>query len=347
MKRLFYILVCMLLCGCMDYGPLSEEEFSGAGRGVFIVCEGNFTYGNASLSYYDVQSRQVAGEVFARANAVSLGDVAQSMTILGQDGYIAVNNSGAVLAMDINTFRIKGIIKGLTSPRYIHFVSPQKAYITDLYAPQITVFDPRTLQITGRISTGRHNSTERMVQWGPWVMAACWSYDNKILVIDSRTDTVVDSITVGIQPRALEIDRYGKLWCLTDGGYEGSPAGHEAPTLSRIDADSRTVEQTFTFRKGDTPTQMAMNAARDTLYYINGGLWCMDVSQQRLPLRPVAESDGTIFYSLGVDPQSSEVYLGDAIDYTQPGVVYRFTPRGECIDTFRVGIIPASFCFKP
>ena len=44
---------------------------------------------------------------------------------------------------------------------------------------------------------------------------------------------------------------------------------------------------------------------------------------------------------------TSEVYVADAIDYVQHGVVYRFTPQGRALDTLRVGIVPGSFCFKP
>ena len=36
-----------------------------------------FQYGNATLSYYDPETRTVENEVFHRANAFKLGDVAQ------------------------------------------------------------------------------------------------------------------------------------------------------------------------------------------------------------------------------------------------------------------------------
>ena len=38
-------------------------------------------------------------------------------------------------------------------------------------------------------------------------------------------------------------------------------------------------------------------------------------------------------------------YVADAIDYQQKGIVYRYSPEGELLDEFRVGIIPGAFCW--
>lgn len=346
-----YLCLCVLLaaalCSCMEYGPRGREEFEPvAGRGLFIVSEGNFTYGNASLSFYDTASESVENDVFGRANGIKLGDVAQSMTVRDGRGYIVVNNSGVIFVIDADTYKVTGTITGLTSPRHIHFVSDAKAYVTDLYAPRIAIVDPHACKITGYIDTGGHKSTEQMVQYGRYVFTNCWSYDNTILVIDSETDEVVHEIAVGIQPTSLALDRNGKLWAITDGGYEGSPYGYEAPSLCRIDAATLAVEQEFGFARGEHPRSLCIDGEGAVLYFINRSVWRMGVDDRRLPIRPFIESRGTIYYALAVDPLTSEVYLADAIDYRQPGIVYRYSPDGRPAGSFRAGITPGAFCFK-
>ena len=55
---------------------------------------------------------------------------------------------------------------------------------------------------------------------------------------------------------------------------------------------------------------------------------------------------GTIYYGLTVNPANGEVYIADAIDYQQQGMIYRYSLDGELIDEFYVGIIPGAFCWK-
>ena len=183
-----------------DYGEM--EDFSVSASGLFTTNEGNFQYSNATLSYYDPATCEVENEVFYRANGFKLGDVAQSMVIRDGIGWIVVNNSHVIFAIDINTFKEVGRITGFTSPRYIHFLSDEKAYVTQIWDYRIFIINPKTYEITGYIECPdmdmESGSTEQMVQYGKYVYVNCWSYQNRILKIDTETDKVVDELTIGI-----------------------------------------------------------------------------------------------------------------------------------------------------
>lgn len=328
-----------------------------SGQGIFIVNEGNFMYGNASLSYYDPESEEVLNEVFFQSNALPLGDVAHSMSIHDSLGYVVVNNSGRIYVLDVSSFSYVGKITGFSSPRYIHFLNSEKAYVSDLYARAISIVDPASLEIKGTIDVSNPGSeyyqhtTEQMVQLGKYVYVNCWSFDRQILVIDSEKDQVVDSIEVLKQPNSMVLDRHDNLWVLCDGGFEGSPYGYEEPGLVRISAGSDSALVVERFPSGERARDLCMNGSRDTLFYIKQHVYRRAISSkgesEKFIDSPYDASFPGGFYALSVDQDNSEIYVSDAIDHVQRGWVYRLSSGGIPLDTFQVGISPGAFCFKP
>lgn len=353
MKSNFAVIlfILLLLTGCMRWDYNDElTDFNIPSNGLFIVCEGNFQYGNSTLSFYNPSDNEVQNEIFYRANGMKLGDVAQSMTIFDNKGWIVVNNSHVIFAIDTETFVETGRIENLTSPRYIHFLSDEKAYVSQIWDNRIYIVNPKTYSITGyitvpgmQLSTG---STEQMAQYGKYVFCNCWSYQNKILKIDSDTDEVVDILEVGLQPNSLTIDSEHRLWTITDGGYEDSPYGYEIPALYCIDAESFEIIKSFQFSLGDTPSELQVNSDGSRLYWINNDIWEMDIQDEMLPGSPLIPYNGTKYYGLTINPENNEVYVADAIDYSQQGMIYRFSPSGDLIDEFYVGVTPGAFCWK-
>ena len=185
--QLLMLTAMLAFAGCMKWEYGLEENFSAEGKGLFVINEGNFNYGNATLSYYNPTTKSVENEIFYRANAMKLGDVAQSMTIHDGKGWVVVNNSHVVFAIDLTTFREVGRITNLTSPRYIHFVSDNKAYVTQLWDNRIFIVNPKSYSVIGHIAcpnmTMETGSTEQMVQYGDYLFVNCWSYQNRILKI--------------------------------------------------------------------------------------------------------------------------------------------------------------------
>ncbi len=339
--------------GCSKNDDIKPElpggfNFTDKGDGtLFVLNEGQFQFGNATLSAYNTQNDETINEAFFKANEMKLGDGAQSMTIADSKGWIVVNNSNVVFAVDPITLKEKGRITGLTSPRNFHQVNSKKAYITQMYDNRIAIADPSTYSITGYIEVPDMElaSTEQMVAYGDYVYCNCWSYQKSIIKIDTRTDKVVATLEVGIQPRAIALDCNGKLWVLTDGGgWEENPIGYEAPTLVKIDAETFTIEGKFEFKLGDNCSRLCLNSKKDTLYWINGDIWKMDVNATSLPEVSFIKSKGNS-YGLTIAPVSGDIYVSDVIDYTQNGLVYRYSSDGKFTEQFSVGVIPGGFCW--
>lgn len=346
------ILIGILFSSCMDDTiPIQRVDLYGS-RGIFIVNEGNYLYGNSSLSYYDIDTRVVINDIFTLANGIPIGDVANSLEIRDGKGYIVVNNSGCILIIDLNSVVLTGTITGLTSPRYLLFLSDQKALVSDMYSRGITIINPEKMTITGRISTGsksmpyyRHPS-ENLIRIGDEVFSNCWSYDNKILVIDIPTSNVVDSIDVGVQPYSMVADKYAKIWIICDGGYPGNPAGYEKPSLVRMNPLTHSVEKRFWLPDDVLVGKLALNPEGDTLYFISNDVYRMNVNSSLLPDVPFIRRDQRIFRTVATDYKLGDIYIADVADYMSEGRVFRYNTQGEPVDTFQVGIIPSHFSFN-
>lgn len=339
------------LSGCMKWEDGTDPDLEicpGASQKLFIANEGQWSYGNASLSCYDTGSGSVGNDVFYRANGQKLGDTAQSMTLHDGTLWIVVNSSNVIFAVDPVSFREKGrITEGLNSPRYIHFVSDGKAYITQMGSGDILIADPQSYSITGKIETGA-SSTEQIVQTGEYAIVNCWSYQKEILKIDTRTDAVTGRLETGVQPAAMQFDCNGKLWVINDGGgsWTEETIGSEAPTLKRIDPENLVIEHTLTFPEGSSVNTLEMNSGRDSLFFLQDGVMAMSIADPGLPDEPVADLSGLQYpYGLAIRPGNSEIFVSDALDFMQDGAVSRFSSGGELLDRFKTGVGPGAFCW--
>lgn len=338
------------LAGCMKDDQwvrdhLKQIDVKLSEGGVFVVNEGNFMYGNATLSYYDTLKREVQNDLFYRVNGLPLGDVAESMSIRNSTGYIVVNNSGKIYILDAESGKYTGKITGLTSPRFMHFVNNEKAYVTDLYAEKITIVNPITNLVTGVIKTPSHPSTEEMVQVGDLLFVTCWSGDKSVLVIDINKDQIIAEITTGPQPCGIVLDHFGKIWVLCQ-SLPGTNSKSNA-LLQRINPASLSIDKSFTFNASEKPIKLVIDGKGENLFYILGSeVKKMPVSAEQLPDRPFIAINSKILFSVGIDPANGNIYVSDALDYQQSGLIFRYSETGRLLDTFKAGIIPGRFCFK-
>jgi len=342
LKYLLFILIVFTV-SCRKDKPedIPDPQISvGNSGGVFITNEGNFQFGNAKVSYYDISTATVTEDLYQPANGVSLGDVCQSMCLFNGKAYIVVNNSGKVVVVNPLTFVATATINGFTSPRYFLPVSNSKAYVTDLYSNSITIVDLSTNTITGNIPCAGWTE-ELVLSYGKAFVTN--QYRDKIYVINTSTDVLEDSIQVSYGSNSIKEDKNGKLWVLCSGMH----TGNNYAGLYQINPLTKQVDQSFQFQNlSDSPWRLDINGTNDTLYFLNKGVYQMSITSGNLPGIALIAQGTRNFYGLGIEPNSGIVYVADAIDYVQKGVIYRYKPDGTLINTFLAGIIPGDFYFN-
>jgi hypothetical protein len=344
LKILILILSVFLISSCKKSGSEIDPDSIEAGLkgdGVFIINEGNFMTGNGSLSFYSYSSGKIFNNIFSLANGRPLGDVPNSMTISGNNGYIIVNNTGTIEVVDKNNLQSLKTIMGLNSPRNMLIVNSEKAYVSSLYSTNLAIINLLDNTITGFLSIRR--SSEVMVLYGDKAFISSWSQGKEIMVVNTLTDKTTDSIKVAPEPESMVIDKNNKLWVLCSGGYTGQVHAE----LIKINPLTDAIEQEFIFpTKLSYPSCLQINKTRDTLYYVDNGIWRMSIQSAVLPTASFKQPVNRLIYKLGVDPRYERIFYTDALDYQQKGYVLQLNTQGVQIDSCRADIIPGNFCFK-
>jgi len=354
-KAISFFLLLTVVLSCSK-SPIREESTSvnpppvnnSYQKGIFIVNEGNYNWGNASITFINTKDSTVEQDVFKTHNDRSLGDVAESMQAINGKGFILVNNSNKIEVVSLKDFTSVKSITGFNSPRFMAIVDSTKAYVTNMQK-DISIIDLTSLTIKKSVFT--NSWTESLIQFNNFmfvsaigIMTDPSSHRNaRILIIDTKSDQIVDSIKTGKEPICMVMDKKDKIWVLCTGGYDN----FEPPTLVRIDPSLRVVDKTFSFpNSGATPSRLCINAHKDTLYFLNNGVYQMPVSSTTIPSSPFIPADQHLFYGLAIQPSNGNIFVSDAKDYVQNGTVYQYNQlTGSLLRTFPAGRIPGSFCF--
>jgi YVTN family beta-propeller protein len=306
---------------------------------VIVLNEGNFQSGNATVTAYSSSIDKVYPKVFQNNNlGRPLGDVAQSMIQKDGKAFIVVNNSNKIEVVDINSFTSIGSINGLNSPRYILPVGANKAYVSDLYQGIIYVVDLERLIITDSIISG--SWTEQMVLSNNKAFV-CHTGNDEVLVIDVIADTVLAKIPTNISPLSITKDFQGNVWVSCSGGFnEGNPA------LIKIDPVLLHKSQVIEIKDiSKSIGNIHFNQDRTLLYYLSTDIFRLPINQTELPNSPFIKAFNRNFYDFGISPQNGDLYISDAIDYQQAGVIYKYNSIGQQKGFFKAGLIPGYIHF--
>jgi DNA-binding beta-propeller fold protein YncE len=343
---IFLILIALVFVSCNRDDNPPEPLFNfQPGEGYFILNEGGFTKGNASVDFRFPASGTQFNDLYESANGEALGDVLQSGVINNGSMYLVVNNSGYIRQVDIHSFEKTGEINGMHSPRYMQIIRDEKAYVSDLYANRLWVIDLTSLSVSDSIQLpGR---TEEMVLIGDLVyVTSPTAYggpaSTSVYVIDTNTDTLVETLEVGNNPMNILAGQNGWIHVFCLGDAFSDPVIR--PSIHSINSSDRSETR---FKKiPNLPvayqSRLRFSPDEETLYLLYGNVYEIDNLESGLSLTsiPLIEADARSLYGLEIDPQSGNLFITDAVDYNSQGMIYEYRPNAVVQDSFPAGVIP-------
>lgn len=343
MKRLLYLAIAgaTLLPGCKKDDPDTKPTGVLPNNAVLVINEGNYTFGNASITLYDPATEEVTENVFTANTGRPLGDVAQSVTVVNDTAYFVVNNSGKIEVLDLTALTEVATIVGLTSPRYFLPLGDGRAYVSDIYSNTVHIVDLSSFSVTGSITLS--GWTEQMVLAGN--KAYICNYDSlRVEVIDITTDTKLKHIDLNAPASSISIDGNGDIWVLAEKDLKGNTA-----KLARIDTATVDLNGSLAFGSNESPSDLTLAPDGETFYFLMDGV--RKFSTNNMPSSttemPVLIADnGRTLYALGINKAGDRVYVADALDYNQKGTVLVYDASSYMETTsFKAGIIPGGFLF--
>lgn len=338
-KLLLLLLLSLTIISCTKIPEEKPADYT-FGGGAFIVNEGNFLAGNGSLSFYSYDSLKLFNDLFFTANNRPLGDVPNSMIINAGKAYIVVNNSGKIEVADATSLRSVATINGLNSPRNMAFINDYKAYVTSMYSDSVAIIDLSSNTISGYINIGC--TSESITLFGSRAYISNWIGGDKIIVVNTLNNQVVNSITVGREPENIVIDRFYNIWVLCTGGWNKQVPAE----LIMINSGTNEIEKRFSFPTVlNSPSCLQIDNFGQNLFFIDKGVWRMSITDENLPSQPLIQESGAFFYRIALNPVNSDIFITDAGDYTHNGNLFIYKNDGTFFAKHTTGIIPGAICF--
>lgn len=316
--------------------PLPKE----VSEGIFLVNEGNFQRGNASLSFLNLSGEQkMSDKLFETANGVPLGDVANSLELINDELYVVVNNSGKIEILNPKSFKRIATIEGFTSPRHILRISDSRALVSDLYAKALYAVDLASRSIEKKISVAGWIEDLHTVNGEVLTTNASYSH---VYVIDPSSLELTDSIDVGGKTENMFVDKRQNVWVLRHADTEKQIVA----AWVRIDAESHKVSATIETSIAKTTYSMesTYDETQNKAYYIlDGKIHLLNVEQESLQEGILSLSDGNPYDLLAKD---DFLWVSDSKDYNQKGELLQFNIDDlKLVSRFDTGLIPGDLLY--
>jgi hypothetical protein len=355
-RRMKWLASVALVLGLMacggDEDVLDDDLSDSTGAGVYILNEGGFGQGNASLSFYDAVTGAVTESVFATANGRPLGDTANDILRSGDRLWIVVNNSQTMEIVDVATHASAGTVTfdaGASPTTVAIDEAAGKAYVALRFGNALARIDTTSLVQEAVVEVGAMPQEVVLADGKAYVTNSGFGAGTTVSVVDLATFTVSSIIEVGTNPTAV-VARDGKVIVLASGvtwDNPDTPDDDTAPgAIVVIDTASDTVTNSLPLDSGASD-RMELGPDGVAYFLTFGAVAKFDTNTGSVTagfITAAAHGAGA-FYGLGVNPDSGLIYVSDAKDYATSGDVYVFEPNGTLVRQFQADLLPRMMAF--
>lgn len=332
-----FLFFLVLVFSCKKQELISTNTPSTFAAGDFILNEGTFNFGNASLDFYDFKKDSLYENVFETINHKKLGDVAQSVLINKKHILIVVNNSNKIEVLDRNTLKIVKTIEGLGSPRYAHWIDSSRVLVTELYNKKIHIVHIEKGIIEKSFDS--YGWTERMMEKDNKIWIQVLKHPSEangeygFMIFDKTSQNMITTKLTDEPISFVLSDSH--LWYLAkrkDGTYY--LGGNHLTTFDVITNPIDLGSQ--------APSSLQID--NQDLYFLQGKkLWKADISLPNATLTMTMHIDlpnSSNLYSMSIHAGNQKIFITDAKDYVSKGDVHIYSLDGNLIKKIQAGIIP-------
>lgn len=317
-------------------------------NGILVSNEGPFSNGTGTVTFISEDLSVVNNGIYKMTNDEDLGNVVQSIGFTENEAFIVANVSNKINVVNRYTFeKIASITDGLNNPRY--FIEANgKGYVTnwgdtaDETDDFVAIINLQNYTVEGTISVIL--GPEAILAKDNTVYVAhqgAWGQNNKVSVINTTSNELIKTLTVGDVPNSMQLDASGNLWVLASGkpAYTGDET---AGVLTKINTGTNEVDNNIQFETTQHPSSLNLDAG--ILYYRLGDtVFEQSLSATSLNMETVLE--GVSFYTMVVN--NGRLYGTDAGDYASNGTLTVYDLNTELtIKALTVGIIPGGIYFN-
>jgi hypothetical protein len=299
-------------------------------NGFWLVNEGNFNQGNASLSFYNLQEKKIANYVFKAQNNRPLGDVFQSMAQVGDQWVLSINNGNQLIVCDQDMNFLK-TINGLETPRYILPIDDKNCLVTSLKG-----------NIIYKVNI-QYGSIQKFYDADAWT-EKIYAIENEIFVAQKQ---------IGFQNspnnKILKLNKQGALiseYLMEKNIKDFLVKNNELYVL--VSNDSQTFLEKVNVQNNKKESfelqgnYSFLSFSDNNLYLAGGktvGKW--NKSNQKVDF---LFNVNKVTYGFLVE--NEQIYLSDAKDYVRKGNLLIYNQKGLVLDSLETGLIPSQLYKK-